>query len=275
MGTVDERQLRAIMRTATVRNKSLLLVSNLIEIAIGRDPILTESEVHNIRQSLTDNERRECAAILRGSLSFCVIDAEHRYNAVTNRLTMLDGYFSLAAEYRQFESFLNELCLKKDRDINERLRERAVSVGRSELYSYNITTKEESDGNKFIALALSDRDLALISEVTQDVVREASGLKAVTQVIRDVTKECTGLIDSVVESIDSLETRVREGILMTKCVLYDIDSDGWSEERAILSQDGDPLLTMMEALVDYDDIVFNEALYKNIMRSMGHEISIA
>jgi hypothetical protein len=275
MGKAYEMQLRAIMRSAAVRNKGLLLLLNVVEKAIGRDPILTESEIYDIQQSLTESERRECATILKGSLSSCIMEVEHIYESVMNRLNFLNGYFSLAAEYRQFECFLNELCLKKNKSVNTRLQERLVSIGSSDEFSYNIAIQEESDGSTSIYLELSDDDRALIAEVTQDVMRELSELKTVTQVVKDVIRECNGLIDSAVESVKNLENSVQACILLTKGLLFNIDSDTWSEERALLVQDSDPLLSMMEALVDYDDIAINEALYTHLMFSVRHEITIA
>ena len=187
-------------------------------------------------------------------------------------LFFLGGYFGKAREYQHFRKFLDELCLNRSGQFNKRLQERAVSIGRLAPYFYNITLKEDGD-RKFISLEMSDEDLTFIAEITESVEQKASELKAVTQVIRDVMKQYAVPIKSYADSIDRFEKSVRKGIRLTKCLLYNTDYEGWDELRVSLSQCADPLLTMTEALADYDDIAFDEALYDETIRSLNREIA--
>lgn len=275
MGQVKERRLRAMMRKADARRKALLVANSVVETATRGTPILTESEVNDLQQSLkTEDECREFAEMLGAARSLfgCVMEAERTYREVIIRLVFLSWHFSQASEYRRFQELLNELCLKRDGDYNERLQERIVSTGRLVPYFYNIALKEESEGSKSISLQMSDADSAFVSEVIESLEQEASELKAVAQGVRDVIKQRSVSINAFVDSIDRFEKDVREGIHLAKRLLYDTDYEGWDEFREVLSKRNDPLLTMMEALADYDDIALDEARYGETLRSVSRAI---
>jgi hypothetical protein len=103
--------------------------------------------------------------------------------------------------------------------------------------------------------------------------QEASELKALTKAIRDLMKHYTTPISSFVDLIDNFEKRVREGICLTKRLLFNTSFEQWDELREILVKHSDPLLAMMEDLPDYDDIVFDEGLYKEKVGSLNQEIT--
>jgi len=275
MGQAKERRLRAMMRKADARRKALLVASSVFETATHGTPILTESEVNDLQQSLkTEDECREFAETLAAarSLFVCVWEAESTYREVVTRLVFLSWHFSQASEYWRFQELLNELCLKRDGDYNERLQERIVSTGKLMPYFYNIALQEESEGSKSISLQMSDADSAFVSEVIESLEQEASELKAVAQVVRDVMKQRSVSINAFVDSIDRFEKNVRERIHLAKRLLYDTDYEGWDERRAVLSKRNDPLLAMMEALADYDDIALDEARYDETLRSVNCDV---
>jgi hypothetical protein len=276
MEKASERRLRAMMRKADARKKSSLLVNNLVETAVSGTPLLTESEEDDILRSFkTDDERQEYITMHRAAcyLTFCVGEAQVKYREVITMLTSLGGHFRMARVYRCFENLLNELCWKRSGGSNERLQERAVSTGRIERCFRNISLKEESGGGKSISLQMADKDLAYVSEVIESLEQKASELKAMTQFIRDAMKQYTGPINCIVDAIDDLEKNAREGIRLTKRLLYVADFEGWDELRTILLQQADPLLTMMEAVAEYDDIVFDGVLYDDTVRSLNREIA--
>jgi len=229
-----------------------------------------------LQQSLkTEDECREFAETLAAarSLFVCVWEAESTYREVVTRLVFLSWHFSQASEYWRFQELLNELCLKRDGDYNERLQERIVSTGKLMPYFYNIALQEESEGSKSISLQMSDADSAFVSEVIESLEQEASELKAVAQVVRDVMKQRSVSINAFVDSIDRFEKNVRERIHLAKRLLYDTDYEGWDERRAVLSKRNDPLLAMMEALADYDDIALDEARYDETLRSVNRAVA--
>jgi len=119
---------------------------------------------------------------------------------------------------------------------------------------------------------MSDADSAFVSEVIESLEQEASELKAVAQVVRDVMKQRSVSINAFVDSIDRFEKNVRERIHLAKRLLYDTDYEGWDERRAVLSKRNDPLLAMMEALADYDDIALDEARYDETLRSVNCDV---
>lgn len=275
MGKASERRLRAMIRKADARKKSSLLVKNLIETAVGGTPLLTEIEAFEILQSFeSDEERQEYATMLSAlkSLCDCIEEARVKYLRVIVSLTLLGNLFARAKGYRNFENLLNELCLKRDGEYSKRLQERVVATARLVPYFYDIGLEKESDDRKCIVLKLSDQELALAKEVNESLEQKASELKALTQVIRDLMKQYTTPISSFTESIDNFEKRVREGIRLAKRLLYDTNYELWDELRECLLKHSDPLLAMMEALPDYDDIVLDE-LYEEKMRSLNQEIA--
>src|SRR5665647_329444 len=275
MGQAKERRLRAMMRKADARRKALLVASSVFAPASHGAPILKESEVNDLQQSLkTEDQCREFAGTLAAarSLFVCVWEAESTYREVVTRLVFLSWHFSQASEYWRFQELLNELCLKRDGDYNERLQERIVSTGKLMPYFYNIALQEESEGSKSISLQMSDADSAFVSEVIESLEQKASELKAVVQGVRDVIKQRSLSINAFVDSIDRFEKNVRERIHLAKRLLYDTDYEGWDERRAVLSKRNDPLLAMMEALADYDDIALDEARYDETLRSVNCDV---
>lgn len=94
-----------------------------------------------------------------------------------------------------------------------------------------------------------------------------------TKVVRDLMKQYTTPISSFTNSIDDFEMRVREGIRLTKRMLYDTNFELWDDLRESLLNRSDSLLAMMEALPDYDDIVFDEDLYEEKTRTLNKEIA--
>jgi len=207
------------------------------------------------------------------SLVGCLEEADVKYLEVMVPLNFLGGIFARAKEHRHFEDFLNELCLNSDGKYSKRLQDRAVAIGRLGPYFYDTGLEDEGDDRKSIVLELSDQELTLAKEVNEALEQQASELKALIQVIRALMKQYTTPIGSFTESIDNLEKRVREGIRLTKRLLYNTNFELWDEIRESLLKHSDPLLTMMEALPDYDDIVFDADLYKEKMRSVNQEIA--
>lgn len=276
MGKASERRLRAKMRKADARKRSVLLVKNLVATVMGETPLLTEMEAFEMQQSFeSDEELQEYTTMLSAvvSLSDCIEEIRFKHLQVMETLTFLGSLFASAKEHRHFENFLNELCLKRDGEYSKRVQERAVTIGRLAPYFYDIGLEEEGDDRKCISLKTSDRELAFIIEVNEAFEQEASELKALTQVIKDLMKQYTTSIGSFTESIDDLEKLVREGIRLAKRLLYNTKSELWDEIRESLLKHSDPLLAMMEALPDYDDIVFDADLYKEKMRSVNQEIA--
>lgn len=276
MGKARERRLLAQMRKADARKKSTLLIKNYVETVMGGEPLLTELEAFTLRHSFaSDEERQEYNTMVSAlkSLSGCIEEVRVKHLEVMMTLTFLGTLFGRAKEYRNFEELLNELCLKSDGEYSKRLQERAVTFGRLVPYFYNIGLEEEGDDQKCIFLSLSDQELALTKEVTEALEQEASELKALTKAIRDLMKHYTTPISSFVDLIDNFEKRVREGICLTKRLLFNTSFEQWDELREILVKHSDPLLAMTEDLPDYDDIVFDEGLYKEKVGSLNQEIT--
>src|SRR5450759_157136 len=276
MGKARERRLLVQMRKAGARKKSVLLNKNIVETAMGEEPLLTELEAFKLQHSFeSDEERQEYNITLSAlkSLSGCIEEVRVKQLEVVAILTFLGNLFRRAKEHRNFEKLLNELCLKSDGKFSKRLQERAVKFGRLVPYFYNIGLEEESDDQQRIVLKLSDQELALTKEVTEALEQEASELKALTKAIRDLMKHYTTPISSFVDLIDNFEKRVREGICLTKRLLFNTSFEQWDELREILVKHSDPLLAMMEDLPDYDDIVFDEGLYKEKVGSLNQEIT--
>jgi hypothetical protein len=275
MGKASERRLRAKMRKADARKKSVLLVKNLVATVDGT-PLLTEIEAFEMQQSFeSDEERQEFATMLVAlkSLSGCLEETHVKHLQVILSLTFLGGLFASAKEHRHFENFLNELCLKRDGEYSKRVQERAVTIGRLAPYFYDIGLEDEGDDRRHISLKISDQELTLAKEVNEALEQQTSELKALIQVIIDIMKQYTTPIGSFTELIDDFEKRVREGIRLTKCLLFNTSLDLWEEVRESLVKHSDPLLAMMEALPDYDDIVLDEDFYKEKMRSLSQEIT--
>jgi uncharacterized protein (DUF2164 family) len=276
MGKASERRLRAMIRKADARKKSSLLVKHFVATAMGGAPLLTEIEAFEMQHSFeSDEERQEYATMLVAlkSLVGFLEEADVKYLEVMVPLTFLGGIFARAKEHRHFEDFLNELCLKRDGEYSRRLQDRAVAIGRLGPYFYDTGLEDEGDDRKSIVLKLSDQELTLTKEVNEALEQQASELKALIQVVRDLMKQYTTPIGSFTESIDNVEKRVRESIRLTKRLLYNTNFELWDEIRVSLLKHSDPLLAMMEALPDYDDIVFDEDLYKEKMRSVNQEIA--
>jgi uncharacterized protein (DUF2164 family) len=275
MGKASERRLRAMIRKADARKKSVLLVKNFVATTMGETPLLTEIQAFEMRHSFeSDEERQEYATMIVAlkSLGGCLEEAHVKYLEVMVPLNLLGGIFARAKEHRHFEDFLNELCLKTDGDYSKRLQDRAVAIGRLGPYFYDIGLEDEGGDRKSISLTESDQELALAKEINEALEQQASELKALIQVIRDLMKQYTTPIGSFTESIDDLEKRVREGIRLAKRSLYNTNFELWDEIRESLLKHSDPLLAMMEALPDYDDIVFDADLYNEKMRSVNQEI---
>jgi len=276
MGKARERRLLAQMRKADARKKSTLLIKNYVEKVMGGEPLLTELEAFKLMRSFdSDEERQEYNIALSAlkSLSGCIEEVRVKQLKVITIFTFLGNLFSRAKEYRNFENLLNELCMKSDGVFSKRLQERAVKFGRLVPYFYNIGLEEKSEDQQWIVLKLSDQELALTKEVTEALEQEASELKALTKATRDLMKEYTTSISSFGDLIDSCEKCVREGISLTKRMLFNTNFEQWDELRDSLEKHSDSLLAMMDDLPDYDEIVFDEELYKEKVRSLNQEIA--
>jgi hypothetical protein len=276
MGKASERRLRAMIRKADARKKSSLLIKHFVATAMGGAPLLTEIEAFEMQHSFeSDEERQEYATMLSAVISLCdcIEVTRFKHLQVMETLTFLGGLFGRAKEYRNFENLLNEVCLKRDGEYSKRLQDRAVAIGRLGPYFYDIGLEEEGDDRKCISLKTSDRELALTKEVNEAFEQEASELKTLIQVIKDLVKRYMTPISYFADAIDDLEKLLREGIRRTKRLLYNTNLELWDEIRESLLKHSDPLLAMMEALPDYDDIVFDEDFYKEKMRSVNQEIA--
>ena len=276
MGKARDRRLRAMMRKADARKKSSLLVKHYAETGMSGTPLLSELEVFEIQRSFeSDDERKEYLIMLLALKGLCdIIEEAHvKHREVMTTLPFLSDSFGRAKEYRNFENLLNELCLKRDGEYSKRLQERAVAIGRSVPYFYNIGLEEESGDRKCISLKLSDQELALTTDVNETFEQEVSEFKALTRFMRDLHKEYTTPIMSFTDIIENLEKTVQEGIRLTKRLLFDTDSERWEERRENLLKHSDPLLALMEELPDYDDIIFDEDLYQEKMRSLNKEFT--
>jgi uncharacterized protein (UPF0262 family) len=276
MGKARERRLRAMMRKADAQKKSSLLVKHYAETVVGGTPLLTEIEVFELQQSFeSDDERKEYAIMLLAFKGLCDITEEAyvKHGKVMTMLLFLSNSFGRAKEYRNFENLLNELCLKRDGEYSKRLQERAVAIGRLVPYFYNIGLEENSGDQKCISLKLSDQELAFTKDVNEAFEQEVSEFKALTRFIRDLMKEYTTPIRSFTDTIENLEKNVQEGIRLTKRLLFNTDFELWEELRENLLKHSDPLLAMMEDLPDYEDIIFDEDLYQEKIRSLNKEFT--
>jgi len=276
MGNARERRLRVMMRKADARKKSSLLVKHYAESVMDGTPLLSEIEVFEIQRSFeSDDERKEYALMLLVLRGLCDIteEVQAKHRQVMTTLLFLSNSFSRAKEYRNFENLLNELCLKRDGEYSKRLQECVVHFGRLMPYFYNIDLVEEDGDRKCISLKLSDEELAFTKDVTEAFEQEVSELKALIRLIRDLMKEYTTPIRSFADTIENLEKNVKEGIRLTKCLLFYTDYEHWEELRETLSKHSDPLLAMLEDVPDYDDIVFDKDLYQEKARSLKKEFT--
>jgi len=256
MGNARERRLRVMMRKADARKKSSLLVKHYAESVMDGTPLLSEIEVFEIQRSFeSDDERKEYALMLLVLRGLCDIteEVQAKHRQVMTTLLFLSNSFSRAKEYRNFENL--------------------VHFGRLMPYFYNIDLVEEDGDRKCISLKLSDEELAFTKDVTEAFEQEVSELKALIRLIRDLMKEYTTPIRSFADTIENLEKNVKEGIRLTKCLLFYTDYEHWEELRETLSKHSDPLLAMLEDVPDYDDIVFDEDLYQDKKRSLNKEFT--
>lgn len=264
------------MCKADARTRSSLLVKHFAATAMGGAPLLTEIEAFELQQSFkSEEERDECATALKALISLydCIEDARVKQLKVANMITFLGTFFHRAMQFRGFENFLNELCLKSDGEYSTRLQRRIVATGKLMPYFCNIGLNTESDNREGITFNVTDGELALTNKVNEMVEQQMSKFKALTKVTRDLMQRYTTPIDSVTDLIDDLENSVREAIFNTKRLLFDTSVDRWEWIKEILEERSDPLLAMKEALPDYDDIVFDEDLYEERMRSVNQEIA--
>lgn len=174
------------------------------------------------------------------------------------------------AEYEGFSEFLNELCLTKSGTYNARLQERAVSIGQLIPYGYNMSLKEEG-GMGVIDLKLPDDGSSGIFDVIEGVKLKASRFKALINAMRDFMSQEQIPINVIIERLDDIEEAMRSHIQRTKRILYRTDFEGWEELRAMLIENANPKLAMMEALPDYDDLSVNQAAYDETRFSLNQE----
>jgi len=282
----DEKRVSKAIRETDSRKKCLLLVNNITDSSMRGTPLLTNSEATDIKRSIRatasfgargnyviSDEQRVCAAMLdvMDNLSLCLVDVHAAYLDAKAELASVRGLFALVHEYQDFSEFLNELCWTKSGKYNERLQERAVSIGQLVPYFYNMSLKEEEDDMRVIDFKLPDEASSAIFDVIERVKQKSTRLKTLIQAMRDIMSQKQTPISVIIERIDNFEEEIRERIRMTKSILYRTDFEGWEELRATLAENASPKLAMMEALPDYDDLSADQAVYEETRFLLNQE----
>jgi len=273
----DEKRVQKAILNADSRKKCLLLVNDIVEGSLRGTPLLTESQVSDIKRSITatasfdakrnyviSDEQRAYAAMLDAMhlLSFCLLDVQAEYLDAKAELASVRGLFALVHEYQNFNELLNELCWTKSGTYNAKLQERAVSIGQRIPYFYNMSLKEKEDDMRVIDFKLPLEASSAIFDAIERVKQKSTRLKTLIQAMRDVMSQKQTPISAIIERIDNFEEEIRERIRMTKTILYRTDLEGWEELRATLVETASPKLAMMEALPDYDDLSVDQAVYE-------------
>jgi len=273
----DEKRVQKAILNADSRKKCLLLVNDIVEGSLRGTPLLTESQVSDIKRSITatasfdakrnyviSDEQRAYAAMLDAMhlLSFCLLDVQAEYLDAKAELASVRGLFALVHEYQNFNELLNELCWTKSGTYNAKLQERAVSIGQRIPYFYNMSLKEKEDDMRVIDFKLPLEASSAIFDAIERVKQKSTRLKTLIQAMRDVMSQKQTPISAIIERIDKFEEEISELIRMTKTILYRTDLEGWEELRATLVETASPKLAMMEALPDYDDLSVDQAVYE-------------
>jgi hypothetical protein len=281
----DEKRVLRAISNAGARQKCLPLINNMTDSSMRGTPLLTTNQVSDIERIIKDSasfddmgnfvisdEQQICAAMLDAisQLSLCLIQVQTRFFDAKADIARLQGLFFLVEEYQGFSEFLNELCCTQNGTYNERLQERAVSIGQLIPYGYNISLKEEG-GIGIIDLKLPDDGSSGIFDVIEGVKLKASHFKALINAMRDFMNQERIPIDIIIERLDDIEEEMRSHIQMTKRMLYRTDFEGWEESRTTLAEHANPKLAMMEALPDYDDLSLDQAVYDETLLLLNQE----